>query len=272
MKKNLIILIAILLAIAIIGTAIYMLTKGPSQSKSSSKTSQTNTQNNLAASQPKLPVQDDALDANYETSGKWYGLCPKNSIHSVEDFRKMVDSDPVLKAHFANFNWANARMGRLDNVTRAYVHYRKGNAIFQKKTPIVLPAGDGYVTDGEMLVRTNCCNSYHPVNELDIDPAAGPSQLPQLPMPLAMETVPLPPVPGQPATAENPVVPVTTAGGNSPIPIPMPPPVNPPPGYDPPETKPTDNPPPPPVPIPAAVWLLGSGLVFLIGFRRKYKK
>mgnify|MGYP001767837588 CR=1 FL=1 len=266
MKRIVLILVAILLFLTIVGTAVYLLTKSPAQPTSAEKIAEPN--QFAVKQQTKLPVQDDVLDANYETNGKWFGLCPRGAIHSVEDFRKMVDSDPILKAHFANFNWDKAQMGKLEKSMRAYVHYRKDDIIFLKKTPIVLPAGDGFITDGDTLVRTNCCNSYNPVSDLDIDPAAGPMQ-PQ--MPLSMESVPLPPVPGQPATVDNPMTPVTKATGASPIALPMPPPVYPPPGYDPPETRPTDDPPPPPVPIPAAVWILGTGLAVLIGLRKKIK-
>ena len=223
-------------------------------------------QSNQPMMQSKLPVEDDALDANYETAGRWFGLCQKNAVHSIEDFRKTVDKDPVLKAHFANFNWDNARMGRLEKVTRAYVDYRKSDMIFRKKTPIVLAAGDQYITDGVMMVRTNCCNTYNPLNELDIDPAAGPSMAPE-PMapflsepPVAMSAPTVHPLTQNPMTS-----PTSTTGGNPPIPLP--PPVIPPPGYDPPST-----PSGPKTPIPAAFWMLGTGLAVLIGLRKKIKK
>ncbi len=225
--------------------------------------------------QDNLPVQDDTLDANYETAGRWFGLCKRHSVHSIDDFRRTVDGDPVLKAHFANFNWNNARLGRLENSTKAYVDYRKDDTIFRKKTPIVLPAGDQYITDGVLMIRTNCCNTYNPLNELDIDPAAGPSQTPAPMAPLLADTMALPPpetIHTPPPEGTSSMTPSSTAASNNP-PIPLPPPVYPPPGYDPPESKPTDNPPTPPkTPIPAAAWILGTGLAVLIGFRKKIKK
>ncbi len=56
--------------------------------------------------------QEDFADANFEHKGKWYGLCAKNSIHSVDDFHRTVSNDPVLKTHYADFRWENAKMGR----------------------------------------------------------------------------------------------------------------------------------------------------------------
>ncbi|MBE0557306.1 MAG: hypothetical protein IH628_08745 [Proteobacteria bacterium] len=104
--------------------------------------------------------QEDFVDANFERQGKWYGLCAKNSIHSVDDFRRTVSNDPVLKAHYGDFQWENAKMGRLDEATLAYVHFRKDDRIFLTKKPIRLPPGDEYITDGYTRVRTFCCNNY----------------------------------------------------------------------------------------------------------------
>ena len=266
MKRKFAIIIIVILAITVIGVALFML--APSFFSNKPKTNvQTVKQDKLPVKQDKLPVQDDFLDANYESaSGKWYGLCKKQSIHSISDFRKTVASDPVLKAHFADFNWDNARMGKLEKSIRAYVDYRKNDTIFRKKTPIVLPAGDEYITDGNMTVRTNCCNSYYtPMNDLDVEPAAGPSELPpQLPVtpnnPLSTESIQTLPPLGE-------ITPLTSTGDSPPIPLP--PPVSPPPGYDPPETP---SEPPNPTPVPAAAWIFGTGLVILFGLRKKLKK
>ena len=107
-----------------------------------------------------LDEQEAFVDANFERKGKWYGLCAKNSIHSVDDFRRTVSNDPVLKTHYTDFRWENAKMERLDQAILAYVYYRKDDKIFLTKKPIRLPAGDEYITDGYTRVRTYCCNNY----------------------------------------------------------------------------------------------------------------
>ena len=104
--------------------------------------------------------QGDFVDANFERKGKWYGLCAKNSIHSIDDFRRTVSSDPVLKTHYVAFQWENAKMGKLDQAVLAYVYFRKDDRISLTKKPIRLPAGDEYITDGYTRVRTFCCNNY----------------------------------------------------------------------------------------------------------------
>lgn len=104
--------------------------------------------------------QEDFDNESFEHKGKWYGLCAKNSIHSVDDFRTTVSKDQVLKAHYADFRWEHAKMGKLEKAMLAHVYFRKDNKIFLTKKPIKLPAGDEYITDGYTRVRTYCCNNY----------------------------------------------------------------------------------------------------------------
>jgi hypothetical protein len=228
----------------------------------------------------KEPVKQDFQDASFEGNGKWYGLCKKNSIHSIDDFRKTVANDPALKAHFADFKWENATMGKLEKAIQAYVYYRKNDTIFRKKTPITLPTGDGYITDGNTRVRTMCCNSYaaappaYGMSDLDAEPAAGPAPMnvnnyspPALPVEnptpekIVDEPLPLPPA----NKVVPPVIPlIPDYPGNEPLP---------PGSHDTPEEPKKPPPPEPrPVPINPTVWLFGTGLIALIGLRRRYKK
>jgi hypothetical protein len=107
-----------------------------------------------------LPDEESFDGASFERDGKWYGLCNKNSIHSIEDFRQTVMNDSILRVHYADFRWEEAVMKRLEKPTPAYVYFRKDDAIFRKAKAIELPAGDEYITDGKIRVRTHCCNDY----------------------------------------------------------------------------------------------------------------
>lgn len=104
--------------------------------------------------------ETDFADESFENGGKWYGLCQKDSIRSIEDFHKTVEGDRVLSAHFADFKWENAVLRRLEKPAFAYVYFRKNDAIVRKAKPIKLPAGDQYITDGAKRIRTHCCNDY----------------------------------------------------------------------------------------------------------------
>jgi len=107
-----------------------------------------------------LPDEESFDGPSFERDGKWYGLCDKNSIRSIEDFRQTVMNDPVLRVHYADFRWEEAVMKRLEKPTPAYVYFRKNDVIFRKAKAIELPAGDEYITDGKTKVRTHCCNDY----------------------------------------------------------------------------------------------------------------
>ena len=112
-------------------------------------------------------------DASSQLNGEWLGVCKKNSIHSVADFKRTVETDEVLSRHFAGFNWKNARLGRQDEAMLVHVTHRKGDVIKPTSKPIKLPKGDGYITDGVRTIRTYCCN------DIDISPSAG---LPETPV------------------------------------------------------------------------------------------
>ena len=118
----------------------------------------------VASKEPPIKVAmaeiQEPADAGSEIAGKYYGLCKKNSIHSVEDFRKTVQNDPVLSAHYSGFNWETAKIGKLDKEIWTSVSYRKDDVIRRTSKPIRLPKGDGYIYDGVRKVRTFCCNDY----------------------------------------------------------------------------------------------------------------
>ena len=182
-----------------------------------------------------VPKSDEPADASSEIDGKYYGLCKKNSIRSVEDFRKLVRNDPVLAAHFAGFNWDTARIEKQEKDVWTFVSYRKGEVIRRTTRAVRLPKGDGYVTDGTHVVRTYCCNDYVPA-----------------PAPAApVERVDAPP--RRTENYDNP-------------PSPSPPLPDPPPPYPPPPD------PPPPVPEPGTIVLVGTGAGMLGLFRMLRRK
>lgn len=129
----------------------------------------------------KLAVEkiEEPTEANSEIDGKYYGLCKKNSIKSVEDFRAVVSKDPVLTSHFAGFNWETARLGKQENALWTYVSYRKDEVIRRTSNAVRLPKGDAYVTDGSRVVRTFCCNDYvaaPPPRQVSMAPPPPPSE------------------------------------------------------------------------------------------------
>ncbi len=124
-----------------------------------------------------LEVQEPP-DAGSEVSGEWYGLCDKNRVYSINDFRKILGNDSVLATYFSDFDWENARMGKLENALWAHVSYRKSDRLSTTRRAIRLPKGDGYITDGKRWLRTYSCADYVPAGTPPERSAAAPDTLP----------------------------------------------------------------------------------------------
>ncbi|MDD2465063.1 MAG: PEP-CTERM sorting domain-containing protein [Desulfobulbus sp.] len=194
-------------------------------------------------------------DASSQKNGKWYGLCQKRSVQSLEDFRRTVENDPALSVYYAGFNWEEAKLGNLKEDVMAYVAHREGDVIKKTAKPIKLPKGDGYITDGVRTARTYCCN------DIDLTPSAGnPNPSPPLgalppAAPLAATPALLPPASGPRTTTSSfPLPPIVPWPGThySEPPSPTPP-----------------APPTPAVPEPGTLLLMSVGLLALAAFGRK---
>jgi hypothetical protein len=113
-------------------------------------------------------------DASSELNGKWLGLCPRESIKSVEDFKTQVDNDPVLAEHFLNFSWDKSRIKVLSESNKFKVSHRSGSIIKPSKKEINLPAGDKLITDGKRTVRMHCCNDVIEATPTPVPPVETP--------------------------------------------------------------------------------------------------
>jgi len=105
-------------------------------------------------------------DASSEVDGKWLGLCPKRSVDSISSFRNTVMGDPVLVREYQGFQWNKAREGQLQEETLATVTHRSGSSILPSSKQIKLPAGDRYITDGNITVRMFCCNGISTIETI----------------------------------------------------------------------------------------------------------
>lgn len=143
----------------------------------------------------KSPIKDDIKetpvdyirdieDHSSEINGEWLGLCDKDAIKNVSDFRDQVEKDIKLRIHFNDFQWENAVIRYLDKPADANVFHRKGDYILPSRKVITLPKGDGYITDGKRVVRTHCCNDVKPVLEDDFQPYTKPPKEPKKEKPI----------------------------------------------------------------------------------------
>ena len=99
----------------------------------------------------------DASARGLESPVYPYSIIP-GGARSKEALQRSIESDPIVRAHYANFDLAATRIVRLTQPRLAYVSYRMGNEIYWTRRPLVLKAGETVLTDGRNYARTRCGN------------------------------------------------------------------------------------------------------------------
>ena len=79
-------------------------------------------------------------------------------VHSVAELRLAIQFDPVVAAHFANFDLDQTRVERVAVSKAVYVSYRKGSQVRWTGRRVSLRAGETILTDGVNTARTRCGN------------------------------------------------------------------------------------------------------------------
>ena len=192
-----------------------------------------------------------------------YSVIP-GGAESAQELKEAVQHDPVVAAHYADFNIAQAHVVRVDEDRAVYVSYRIGDRVFWTNKALTIHKGETLLSDGAHEARTRCGNRLSATPVMPVSPAqpsaevlAAPEapvlftgNIPESPLPpLVPPAVPAaPPTPPTRGTIiPSPVFPIVGGGppGNHPVTPPPPPP-----------------PPPPPVnvPEPGSAVLLATGL------------
>jgi hypothetical protein len=86
-----------------------------------------------------------------------YSVIP-GGLEDVNDLRNAIAHDPLVAAHYANFNMAQARIVQLDRDQPVYVSFRLNNRIYWTKKTLLLHRGERVITDGPHYARTRCGN------------------------------------------------------------------------------------------------------------------
>ena len=123
-----------------------------------------------------------------------YSIIP-GGARSREALERSIETDPVVRAHYANFDVASTRVVRLTQPRLAYVSYRVGSDVYWTRRPLVLHAGETVLTDGRHYARTRCGNqlaSAPPVVSED-EPSL---EVLNTPLPLLHRALWLPKLPG----------------------------------------------------------------------------
>ena len=200
-----------------------------------------------------------------------YSVIP-GGIGDARELRNAVAHDPLIAAHYADFDLSRARVVRLDRDKAVHVSFRLNDRVYWTRKTLTLHAGETVISDGVHEARTRCGNRISVAPEGPVSPKEPPAE--------AMDVAPaLPLVAEVPETwpDPSPLVPlVSEPPGNSISPNPpvgwiIPPPYYPTSG-DGPHPNPVVVPPPVATPEPSTLVLLALGLLPLARFARIAKK
>ena len=102
-----------------------------------------------------------------------YSIIP-GGVLSAAELRSAVAHDPVVAAHYAAFDLANARVFQVQEGRSVYVSYRRGDDVFWTSKKLRLAVGETLLTDGEHIARTRCGNQVSDEPRMPVSLAGDP--------------------------------------------------------------------------------------------------
>ena len=129
-------------------------------------------------------------------------------VRSASELKWMADHDPVVRAHYAGFDYDHARIVRLVLARTVYVSYRIGNKVYWMRHRVTLKKGETILTDGKITARTRCGNRVEEMPQQATSSSEPPATKFDEPVQPAIGTASQgPPVPFQSALLNRPGVP-----------------------------------------------------------------
>jgi hypothetical protein len=91
-----------------------------------------------------------------------YSVVP-GGIASVAELKAAMAADPVVAAHYANFDATKAHVVRAAAARFVYVSYRRGAQVYWTRRQLELANGENLITDGVITARFRCANQISAV-------------------------------------------------------------------------------------------------------------
>jgi PEP-CTERM motif len=136
-----------------------------------------------------------------------YSVVP-GGVRDAQELKWAAEHDPVVRSHYAGFDYDHARVVRLVLARTAYVSYRIGNKVYWTRHRVTLKKGETVITDGKMTARARCANRVEEVPQQATSSAEPPAAKFEEPVEPARGTaIAGPPVAFESALLNRPAVP-----------------------------------------------------------------
>lgn len=165
--------IAFIVLAAIAGWFVY-----PQSSAFQSKESAVNVENFTQSGSDNLALMAQSVTptASSQQVVYPYSVVP-GGVRSPEELRKASAKDRLVAAHYAGFNYREARVVPVTEPKLVYVSYRIKDKIYWTKKKLPLHKGEYVLTDGKITARTRCANQVSEVAMPQISPQEPPAFL-----------------------------------------------------------------------------------------------
>ncbi len=116
-------------------------------------------------SAPDSPIFDSqvSLPSDPNAAGRVvypYSVIP-GGVRDTRELRQAM-TDPVVAAHYRDFQISRAHIVTLPHDERYYVSYRRGSEVFWTKNKLRVAEGEALMTDGTNYARARCGNRLSP--------------------------------------------------------------------------------------------------------------
>jgi len=131
----------------------------------------------------------------------------RGGVKDARELKWAAEHDPVVRAHYAGFDYDHARVVKLVLARSVYVSYRIGNKVYWTHRRVTLKKGETVLTDGKMTARTRCANRVEEMPQQATSKAEPPAEKFEQPeQPGAGTAMSTPPVPFESALNNRPGV------------------------------------------------------------------
>ncbi len=89
-------------------------------------------------------------------------------VRGSAELASVLERDAVVRAHYADFDSANARVVHVERARLVHVSYRMGDDIYWTKKTVRLVKGEALLTDGKSFVRARCGNRIADIAQLAV--------------------------------------------------------------------------------------------------------